>query len=384
MPLLRLAWRYVRFHWVRSLLLLFCVALTAFIPVAVQLLVGSFSTSLRARAESTPLVVGAPGSRFDLVLRTLYYRGRVPVATSMAEVDAIVESGKATAVPILSRHTAQSAPLVGTTPEYFTQRGLRPARGTLPLVLGDVVLGADVAEELRLVPGDELLTDREGLFQFSLKYPLRLAVVGVLAPSESADDDAVFVDIKTTWIIDGVGHGHEDAATSAKVLRKDGDEVVLDPSIKEHTKITPDNIDSFHFHGASDTFPVTGILVWPNDARSSTILKGRFRTSKTVQALVPTEVVNEVLGFVFQLKRFFDANVLFVSVATVLFLALVVLLTLRARRKETRTLFKIGCSRGRLVALHTLELGICVLGGLFVAALSAWVLFALVLRDAVP
>ncbi len=384
MPLLRLAWRYVRFHWVRSLLLVLCVALTALVPLAVQLLVSSFSASFHARAKSTPLVVGAPGSRYDLVLRTLYYRGRVPSETSMAEVDALLESGRAKAVPILSRHTAQRAPLVGTTPEYFEQRRLRAARGTLPLVLGDVVLGADVAATLALGPGDTLLTDRKALFEFGLKYPLRLNVVGVLARSETPDDDAAFVDIKTTWIIDGIGHGHEDAGASSRVLRKDGDEVVLDPSVTEYTRITPENIGSFHFHGAPESFPVTGILVWPNDPRSSTILKGRYRTSPSAQALVPTDVIDEVLGFVFQLKRFFDANTLLVSVATALFLALVVLLTLRARRRETRTLFKIGCSRARLVALHALELCICVAAGLGLAGLGAWVLFALVLRDAVP
>jgi len=114
MPLLRLAWHYVRFHWVRSLLLTLCVGLTAFVPVAVHLLMDSFSASFRARAESTPLVVGAPGSRYDLVLRTLYYRGRVPAETSMAEVEMLVDSGKASAIPMVSRHTAQGRPLVGS------------------------------------------------------------------------------------------------------------------------------------------------------------------------------------------------------------------------------------------------------------------------------
>ena len=41
-------------------------------------------------------------------------------------------------------------------------------------------------------------------------YPLKMKVVGILAASNSADDGAVFVDLKTQWVIEGFGHGHQD------------------------------------------------------------------------------------------------------------------------------------------------------------------------------
>ena len=47
-------------------------------------------------------------------------------------------------------------------------------------------------------------------------------MVGILAPTSTPDDEAVFVDIKTAWVISGIGHGHEDVVT-AEDLASDAD-----------------------------------------------------------------------------------------------------------------------------------------------------------------
>lgn len=370
---LRLAWRYLAYHRVRTTLLVVCVALVFLLPIAVQLLVDSYSRALGARAAATPLVAGAPGSRYDLVLNALYFEGRVPAPTTMAEVEALRARGDATPIPLLARQRAKGYPLVGTTLDYFAFRGLRPAAGTLPLILGDAVVGATVAADLGLAPGDKLLTDPPNLYDLSLGYPLRMKVVGVLAETGTADDGAVFVDVKTAWIVEGIGHGHKSVAEEkpgAVLERKEG-EVVYNASLVEANEITPENIESFHFHGIEDEFPLTAILVLPRDAKASTQLKGRYRVSKTAQLLVPTEVVAEILGFVFRLKTFFDANAILVTVATILFLALIVALQLRVRRRELETLFKIGCARWTTFKLVATELLLTVGAGLALALAGA-------------
>jgi putative ABC transport system permease protein len=95
---------------------------------------------------------------------------------------------------------------------------------------------------------------------------------------------------------------------------------------------------------------------------------------KAAQLLVPTEVIEEILGFVLRLKRFFDANALLVSIATVLFLALVVMLSLRLRQREAETLFKLGCARATIARILALELAICVGCGLVLAVAGAAIL----------
>jgi len=380
-----LAWRYLSFHKVRTGLLVACIALVFFLPVAVQLLVSSYSRRLLARAEATPLVAGAPGSRYDLVLNALYFKGRVPNPTTMREVERVQSGGLATPIPVLCRHHAGHHPLVGTTPDYFAFRKLTPRKGTLPLLIGDAVLGAKAARELGLGPGDHLLSDPGNLFDLSLQYPLRLKIVGVLRASGTPDDGAVFCDIKTIWIIEGIGHGHVAPGKEkpAEVLKKKPGEVVFNAAVTEFNEVTPRNIASFHFHGDPETFPITAVIVVPRSRKAETLLKGRFRVQKNAQLLVPREVIDEIVGFVVKVKTFFDANLVLVTLATALFLALIVLLSLRVRQREMATLSLIGCAKRTVFRLQAAELGITLCAGLGVAALLALLLVRFVLESEV-
>ena len=377
--ILLLAWRYVSHHALRTALTALCVLLVTLLPITVQRLVDTHADSLMARARATPLVVGAPGSRYDLVLSALYFRGRLPNPTSVAQLQEVVQGGLADGVPLHVHHTAQGKPVVGTSPEYYAFRGLRAQRGTLPLLLGDCVLGADVATGLKLGPGDTLLSDSENLYDLTLAYPLRMNVVGVLAATGTPDDGAVFVDVKTSWVMDGIGHGHRPAGTEGEsgVLERREGHVSLNASIREAMQITPQNIGSFHFHGAAADLPLTAILLVPRDGRAATQLKGRYRIAENAQLLVPSDVVLEILGFLFRVKAFFDVHVALVAVATLLFLALIVVLTIEVRRRELDTLARIGCSRGRIGALLAAEVGITVALGLAAALALSWPLASL-------
>jgi putative ABC transport system permease protein len=189
----------------------------------------------------------------------------------------------------------------------------------------------------------------------------------------------VFVDIKTAWIIEGIGHGHIDltkTSDDAVILsRKDG-EVVGNAAMVEYTEITAANIASFHFHGSMDDFPVTSVIVLPDSAKSTTVLKGRYSISPTEQMLVPLRVIEELMGIVFQVKRFFDANFALICLATLLFMGLVVMLSLRIRKREMETMFRIGCSRLTVFRLQVEELCIVLLISLAIAgALSGLLLW---------
>lgn len=367
--LLLLAWRHVAHHRLRTGILALCIALTFLLPFAVHLLLERYGRALMTRAAATPLIAGAKGSQYDLVLNTLYFKGRIPNRLTVAEADRIDDSGLARAIPMLTGRTAQGHAVVGVSPDYFAYRGLAPAAGTLPLVLGDALLGARAAQALGVGVGGHVLTDRGSLYDLTMAYPLRMRVVGVIAATGTADDHAVFVGIKTAWVIEGIGHGHQAAAAqdANNVLRQDGDDVVLNAAVYEYEEITDANIAEFHFHGDPAELPLTAVIVLPDDARSATLLKGRYRVSTTAQLLVPTQVVDELLGLVFRVKVFFDANVALVSVATALFLVLIVLLTLKVRQREIETLFKLGCARLTVARLLALELLMVVLAGLAIA-----------------
>jgi putative ABC transport system permease protein len=369
---LRLAWRFVAFHRTRTIVLVACLALTISLPVSMRILVQRFEQQLTLRAESTPLVVGASGSRVDLVLHALYFRGQPPRESAMREVDRITNSGYATAIPVFARFRAGGFSLIGTTSEYFTFRQLRLARGNNLRRLGDCLIGSRVATERNLIPGDALLSEAESAFDPDGSFPLKMRVAGVLAESGTPDDEAVFVEIHTAWIIAGVGHGHVRPQVPTDVEQQPGDagdssEPVHDPGLIEFTEITDENADAFHFHGPTDRFPVTAIIAIPHDDRSATLLMGRYLDADDPsQLLNPVDVIQELLQFVVRLRQFFDMAFAVLSAVTVLFFMLVMALSVRLRQREFETMHRLGCSRLLIIRLVATELLIVVMMSLSV------------------
>jgi putative ABC transport system permease protein len=378
---LRLALKYILYHRLKSLLLLACVFLTAFLPIAIEILLNSFEKEIVARSQATPIVVGPKGSRFDLTLRSLYFR----VANSeesdaesipMREALDVQRTGWAQAIPVYSKFTSKDFPVVGTNVEYLKFRGLKVASGHPLVQIGDCVLGAGVANELGLKPGDRLLTDMENVISIAA-YPLNMYVRGVLAPTGSADDFAVFVDLKTAWIIDGIGHGHRniEEVDDDKLLSRKEDGIVASAAVLPYTEINEKNIASFHFHGDESKFPISFFVAVPKDNKSQTLLIGRYRNAATGGQLVqPAKVINELMSLVFQVKRFFDANAILIAISTVLLLSLIVVLSLKIREGEMQTMFKVGASRGTILKLQLAELGLIFLAAAILVVAAAFAL----------
>jgi putative ABC transport system permease protein len=377
MQALLLAWRYIAYHKVKTAILVACITLTTYLPLVVHGLLDRLEQELTARAAATPLVVGAKGSRFDLVLHALYFQTEAPDTISFSEVDKIRAGEMAAPIPLYIRHTAREAPIVGTSLEYFPFRGLDIAEGTQIARLGDCVVGANVARKVKIRPGDRLMSDSQNVFDFAGIYPLNMRVVGVLRRAHGPDDDAVFVDVKTAWVIEGLGHGHQDLARTTDesvVLNRDEKNVVANAKLMQYTEITDENIEGFHFHGDLSDFPISAVIALPPDDKSSTILIGRYDSKKaTAQIVSPTKVVADLMGMLFEVKRFFDLNVVLVAVATLLFLVLVILLSLRLRRREMETMFKLGCSRLTIFRLQAAELGIILTASILIVSLLAGV-----------
>ena len=372
---LYMAWRYLAYHRIKSLILVGAIALIVFIPAALRVLVRQGETQLTARAEATPLLLGARDSPLELALNSLYFSADVPETIEFGRAQDIAASGLAGAIPLYVRFRSQNHPIVGTTVDYFAYRGLRVAAGRQMATLGECVVGATVASARGLEPGDQVISSPESVFDLAGVYPLKMRVTGVLSPSHGPDDHAIFVDVKTAWIIEGLAHGHEDLRqpqAAGRVLRREGSNIVGNASVREYQEITPENIDSFHFHGDVATFPITAVIALPTDQKSTALLLGRYQSDEALQLLQPSEVVDELLATVFSVQNVIVAALIVVGTTTLALVALVFLLSLRLRRGEIETMMKIGGSRPRIVSILGLEMA-GVLGiGLLVSAGLTW------------
>ena len=90
--------------------------------------------------------------------------------------------------------------------------------------------------------------------------------------------------------------------------------------------------------------------------------------------------MDELLGFVASLKRFFDAQTWLVGIATALLLVLVVALTIRTRERELLTLRRIGVSRARVAALLGIEVGVVLVAAAALASVAGWALARVLAR----
>ena len=352
MNALFLALAYLRFHWPRSVILTLVAALILSVPMISQTLLEGARTTLTDRAEATPLVMGNRGSQLDLVMNALYFSDNRAEPVTMAAAEEIWDSAMAIPIPLNTAFETNGARIVGTSLDYFDFRGLQIAEGRQLAILGEAVLGAEVAERLGLGAGDRVVSSPQNLFDLDGVYPLELNIVGVLAATGTPDDEAVFVDIATTWVIAGIGHGHDGVFAPDA----DADTVVASAAIVEFNRITAENIDSFHFHGDPDSYPVSGVIVVPDDDRAATILRGRYLDPENaLQIVVPEDVVGELVERIFRIKALLDAVTLIVGIAAFAAVGLAVFLSYRLRAREMQTAFKLGARPGMILQLLASE-----------------------------
>jgi putative ABC transport system permease protein len=329
---------------------------------------------LTERAESTPLLIGAKGSAVDLTLSALYFKQPILESIPFEELKKINNTTLALAIPLNLQYNVRGFRIVGSSLEYLEFRNLSLKQGRLYSMLGECVLGSRVAEQLDVKINDFILSSPAGAFDVAGSFPLKMKVVGILNPSGKNEDEGVFVDIKTSWVISGLAHGHMDMRTpeaESGILQREGDNIVANASVLSYNEITDENIDSFHFHGNIDTFPLDAIIAVPKDRKSAILLRGRYEEEgNDVQILIPLKVINDLLDTVASVKNYILAGSVVVGFATLMTAVLVFMLSVRLRQREIMTIRKIGGTTRRMKAILATEI---------IIVLASSIIFALIL-----
>jgi putative ABC transport system permease protein len=196
-----------------------------------------------------------------------------------------------------------------------------------------------------------------------------MRITGVLTANGTPDDDAVFVDLKTVWLISGLAHGHDDvAATQDAVLKKEGDNTVANASVRMFNEVTDRNLDSFHFHGDTGAYQASAIVIVPRDAKSEALLAGRYlKSTLPVQLIRPSEEFEALMSTLFQMQNL-ALSVLAITLGAALAIAaLVFALSFRLRRREFTTLGDLGISPSALALTKLLEITLVGSAGLLIA-----------------
>ncbi|MEM9444699.1 MAG: ABC transporter permease [Verrucomicrobiota bacterium] len=318
------------------------------VPLGLRTFVTQGAELLLERSQQTPLIIGSKASGLELVLDSLYFRRDVVEAIPYRELDEATRQNLGNVVPLHTRFFASKNPIVGTNLDYFAIRELELKKGRDFALLGECVIGAKVAEVRGVGVGDEVISSPEEVFDLAGVYPLKMKVVGVLEETDSADDQAVFVDLKTTWIIEGLAHGHDDISDNvdnASVLSSTDSHTIANASVKEYREIDSGNIASFHFHGDADEFPIHALLVFPENQKNKVLFLGRYLDRKKFLSIYqPEQVIEGLLQTVFALEKVILSGLLILSVSMFIIVILVFFLSFKLRSREFETIKRIGGS----------------------------------------
>lgn len=373
-----LALRYARRNLGQTGLLAVCIAVTVAIPVTSRLLVDDFEQRMSRQAGDVPLVIGPRGSRFDLALASVFYRQPPDRTITLGVVGRVASVEGAEVVPMSTLFTARGRRLVCVGFAYFDELGLRAAAGTLPLFVGDAVLGSRVAAETGLGVGDTIASDRHELFDLSVPPPMTMTVAGVLEPTGTSADEAVFASIETAWLIGGQSHIHAegDELQADDVIAASEGAVAVRPTLETASTITEQNVLTLHGHDAPELLPLTSVVIFADDPKPLTLAAARFEGDASLQAVRPEVVVEEMMSTVVRVQAVFDGITTLLAGGTALLVVLTTSLAARLRAQEFKILDSIGAPRFfkpsllalQLVVVTTAAVGLA--AGLVFAALS--------------
>lgn len=214
MTLPRMAWRYLWTRPLVTLLTLSSIALGVALICAVLTLRRETERTFQREAALFDLVVGAKGSPLQLTLSSVYHlnmpTGNVPWALyEKLKANRRIEK----AIPIGLGDNYLGFRIVGTEPHLFDlKEGTAPffhfAQGRCFEDDFEVVLGSQVAQTSNLKIGDTF-AGTHGLIsmpgsEVHGEFPYQVS--GILAPTGTAQDRAIFGTLRSVWIIHDKEH----------------------------------------------------------------------------------------------------------------------------------------------------------------------------------
>ncbi len=216
------------------LLTVLSVTLSTFVLLGIEHIRTEARESFGNTVSGVDLIVGARTGQLNLLLYSVFHIGHATNNISWASYQALLADQKlAWAIPISLGDSHRGYRVVGTTGDFFThyrygeQQPLTFAAGHALVHRFDAVLGAQVAKNLGYRLGDSIhLAHGIGQTQFSLHDERAFNIVGILKPTGTPIDHALYINLEGMEAIhlnwrDGVklpSHNSSDTDINTRLL----------------------------------------------------------------------------------------------------------------------------------------------------------------------
>lgn len=291
------------------------------------------------------LVIGADGSRTQLMLNTFYHIGTPTGNMAYDMWEKVEEVNLAeTAYPITKGDSYQGFPLIGTPAGYLVTRYPEATlTGKLYESLGEVVIGAYVAEQANLQIGDTFHASH-GMLDDDIHNDLLYEVVGILPKLGTPDDKGIFTTVNYAWVV----HADQEEIGSSDIQQE------------------------------AERGDVTAIVVKPKGIMELQQMQQLFDGMEGIQATYSSKTISNVLAFLDTSSALVSA----LSAVCVIVATISVLLALTAaaaqRQKDIGLLRLLGKSQRYIMSSMLIEgIGITLIGcfiGLLLGHLASFAL----------
>lgn len=329
MSIWRIAWNNMKQRGVASSLTALSMALGVAAMSCVIVVYAVAVRQFQQDAQGYHLIVGGKGGALQLVLSTVYHLGQplypIPYSEYRRLVDGDLAEVVAVAVPYCLGDSFDPSPdpentsgrlfrVVATTPDLFDRieygtkddgtpvryefrEGGRNFRADRPF---EAVLGSVVAAQSGLTVGDKL-NPTHGLSGEGDRHT-EFTVVGVLEPTGTSNDRAVFVNIEGFFLLEGHALSDEMAAERRERLAASAVSRKPAPAGLEPRGVLPPetligNDDEPIEPLAEDKREVTSVLVLCESVLGPTVLSTKINkdAGSSIQAVAPTGIIQTLL-----------------------------------------------------------------------------------------
>lgn len=383
MSLWKIAWRSIQHRKLPSGLTAFSMALGVALVVAVLVVYQVLDHTFSRSAQGYDLIVGsAKGGPLDLVLSTVFYlqdpQGTIPYSVFEELYQGRFATEAEAAVPVCMGAYYRNFPVVGTTPamfEEFRYMDDRPyefqpgGRNFARDGHFESVVGAAVARETGLGTGDAFQVSH-GSGPGAEQHDEQFSIVGVLSPTGTPLDRALFIHIEGFWQM----HEH-----GPPVWAQDSEEAPPGDTPDEHTAQRDEDSANHaddpteavegaahadqHEHGER---AITAVLVrrdWSNTPRAMR-LPARIDEMGSVQAVEPTTVVAQLFeGLLGNIQKILLLFAVLIVVVAGIGLMVSIYNSMSDRKLEIAIMRALGARRSTVMLVILFESILLSLGG---------------------
>jgi putative ABC transport system permease protein len=378
MSLLKISFASIKNRKTTALLTILLIAISVSLLLGIEKIRTETKKSFQNTISGTDLIVGARSGPINLLLHTVFRMGNPTGLISWETYEAFKDDPSLEwAIPISLGDSFNGYPVVGTNETYFehfkyrSDRNLEIAKGDIFSEANDAVLGANVAEDLGLELGSEIIL-AHGTAGKSRHHhddhPFR--VIGILERTGTPVDRSVHIPLV------GMDKIHEGWVGGVPPR-----ESKIKTDEKEHEEHEHGDHDHSHDH-SSEAHPeahpekITAFFV----SLKSKVMLFQFQRKvasypeEPLSAIGPAATLFELWGNFQLFEKALIATSSMVLIASLLALLLVLLSTLSQRRREMAIFRSVGASPSHIFFLLLSEALILSIAGI---ALGVSLLFAL-------